>query len=69
MKKLNLLGKSLSKEEQQLVLGADGPVRPVFPGEDGCFNLGDDCNDNVQCCSTVCRAPGGPATGKLCWES
>lgn len=67
MKELARLGKSLSKTEQRDVSGGVKDVIP--PGGGACLSIGDDCNDNVQCCSTVCRAPGGPATGKLCYES
>ncbi|MBS1528770.1 MAG: hypothetical protein JSU01_00560 [Bacteroidetes bacterium] len=49
----------LSKEEMKNIMAGSGT----------CLNLGEACNDNVQCCSNNCSADGGATTGKSCNQS
>lgn len=61
MKKIETLGKKLTKEQQKTIAGGFGDG-----GGSGCLSLGADCNDSVQCCSNNCAAAGGSSTGKVC---
>lgn len=47
----------LSRAQMKNVLG--GATAP-------CFGIGEDCNDDIQCCSTCCFETGVGSTGKQC---